>query len=95
MDFCRNTCGVVLGVNIGELSGQGFRIGHMGDVSAATILGTLGVIETGLAALSIPHGKGGVSAAVEYLAQAVAPASAKSLPERRTAAKKVEAPVGV
>jgi hypothetical protein len=36
-----------------------------------------------------------VSAAVEYLAQAVAPASAKSLPERRTAAKKVEAPVGV
>jgi alanine-glyoxylate transaminase/serine-glyoxylate transaminase/serine-pyruvate transaminase len=95
MDFCRNTCGVVLGVNIGELSGRGFRIGHMGDVSAATILGTLGVIETGLAALSIPHGKGGVSAAVEYLAQAVAPASAKSLPERRTAAKKVEAPVGV
>jgi alanine-glyoxylate transaminase / serine-glyoxylate transaminase / serine-pyruvate transaminase len=94
MDFCRNTCGVVLGVNIGELSGQGFRIGHMGDVSAPTILGTLAVIETALAALSIPHGKGGVSAAIAYLANEVAPAPAASAPERRASAKKVEAPVG-
>jgi alanine-glyoxylate transaminase/serine-glyoxylate transaminase/serine-pyruvate transaminase len=93
MNFCRDVCGVVLGVNIGELSGQGFRIGHMGDVTAATILGTLGVIETGLAALSLPHGKGGVSAAIAYLAQATAPASA-SARERRAAAKKVEAAVG-
>jgi alanine-glyoxylate transaminase / serine-glyoxylate transaminase / serine-pyruvate transaminase len=92
MDFCRNVCGVVLGVNIGELSGEGFRIGHMGDVTAATILGTLGVIETGLGALSVPHGKGGVSAAIAYLAQATATASSKREP--RTAAKKVEAPVG-
>jgi alanine-glyoxylate transaminase/serine-glyoxylate transaminase/serine-pyruvate transaminase len=83
---------VVLGVNIGELSGEGFRIGHMGDVTAATILGTLGVIETGLGALSLPHGKGGVSAAIAYLAQATAPASSKREP--RTAAKKLEAPVG-
>jgi alanine-glyoxylate transaminase/serine-glyoxylate transaminase/serine-pyruvate transaminase len=70
--YCRNVCGVVLGVNIGPLSGQGFRIGHMGDVSAPTILGTLAAVETGLAALSIPHGKGGVSAAIAYLAQATA-----------------------
>ena len=31
------------------------------------ILGTLGVVEMGLAALGIPHGKGGAQAAVEYL----------------------------
>jgi alanine-glyoxylate transaminase / serine-glyoxylate transaminase / serine-pyruvate transaminase len=94
MDYCRNVCGVVLGVNIGELSGHGFRIGHMGDVTAATILGTLGVVETALAALSLPHGKGGVSAAIAYLAQATAPASATNAGEPRTAAKKVKAPVG-
>ncbi|MFI5013868.1 MAG: pyridoxal-phosphate-dependent aminotransferase family protein [Hyphomicrobiales bacterium] len=78
MDFCRNVCGVVLGVNIGALSGQGFRIAHMGDVSAATILGTLAVVETGLGALGIAHGKGGVTAAIAYLAQATAaPANAR------------------
>jgi alanine-glyoxylate transaminase/serine-glyoxylate transaminase/serine-pyruvate transaminase len=72
LDYCRNVCGVVLGVNIGPLSGQGFRIGHMGDVSAPTILGTLAVVEAGLGALAIPHGKGGVSAAIAYLAEATA-----------------------
>jgi alanine-glyoxylate transaminase/serine-glyoxylate transaminase/serine-pyruvate transaminase len=72
LDYCRNICGVVLGINIGPLSDQGFRIGHMGDVSAPTLLGTLAVIETALAALSIPHGKGGVGAAIAYLAQETA-----------------------
>jgi hypothetical protein len=42
----------------------------------------------------LPHGKGGVSAAIAYLAQATATASASSKREPRTAAKKVEAPVG-
>jgi alanine-glyoxylate transaminase/serine-glyoxylate transaminase/serine-pyruvate transaminase len=35
------------------------------------VLGTLGVVEMGLAALRIPHGKGGTAAAIEYLASAV------------------------
>ena len=70
--YCGDVCGVVLGVNIGALSGQGFRIGHMGEVSAPTILGTLAVIEAGLEALSIPHGQGGVGAAITYLGQATA-----------------------
>ena len=72
MSFCRNVCGVVLGVNIGGLTGEGFRIGHMGDVGAATLLGTLAVIETALQALAIQHGKGGVAAATAFLAEAVA-----------------------
>ena len=36
------------------------------------ILGTLGAVEMGLKALAIPHGSGGVQAAVEYLGREVA-----------------------
>jgi alanine-glyoxylate transaminase/serine-glyoxylate transaminase/serine-pyruvate transaminase len=35
------------------------------------VLGILGVIEMGLAALHIPHGKGGVQAAIEWLSETV------------------------
>jgi len=69
--YCKEKCGVVLGVGIGELSGQAFRIAHMGHVNAPMILGTLGVIEVGLNALEIPHGKGGLEAAVEWLGESV------------------------
>ena len=60
-------CGVILGTGIGDLSGKAFRIAHMGHVNAPMILGTLGVIEMALTALNIPHGAGGVDAAVKYL----------------------------
>jgi alanine-glyoxylate transaminase/serine-glyoxylate transaminase/serine-pyruvate transaminase len=69
--YCKEKCGVVLGVGIGELQGQAFRIAHMGHVNAPMILGTLGVIEVGLNALGIPHGKGGVEAAIEWLGESV------------------------
>jgi alanine-glyoxylate transaminase / serine-glyoxylate transaminase / serine-pyruvate transaminase len=69
--YCKEKCGVVLGVGIGELTGQAFRIAHMGHVNAPMILGTLGVIEVGLNALGIPHGKGGTEAAIEWLAKSV------------------------
>ncbi|MET0443721.1 MAG: aminotransferase class V-fold PLP-dependent enzyme [Pseudorhodoplanes sp.] len=69
--YCKNNCGVILGVGIGDLSGKAFRIAHMGHVNAPMILGTLGVVEMGLQALGIPHGKGGVEAAVNYLAASV------------------------
>jgi alanine-glyoxylate transaminase/serine-glyoxylate transaminase/serine-pyruvate transaminase len=65
--YCREKCGVVLGTGIGDLAGQAFRIAHMGHVNAPMILGTLGVIEVGLQALGIPHGKGGVEAAINWL----------------------------
>ncbi len=71
LDYCRAKCGVVLGVGIGELSGKGFRIAHMGHVNAPMVIGTLGAVEMGLAALGIPHGPGGVQAAVEYLGREV------------------------
>ena len=69
--YCKEKCGVVLGVGIGELSGQAFRIAHMGHVNAPMILGTLGVIEVGLNALGIPHGKGGTEAAIDWLGESV------------------------
>jgi alanine-glyoxylate transaminase/serine-glyoxylate transaminase/serine-pyruvate transaminase len=69
--YCKQKCGVVLGVGIGDLQGQAFRIAHMGHVNAPMILGTLGVIEVGLNALGIPHGKGGTEAAIEWLGQSV------------------------
>ena len=72
LDYCNEKCGVVLGVGIGPLSGKAFRIAHMGHVNAPMILGTLGVVEMGLAALDIPHGKGGVQAAVDWLGKEVA-----------------------
>jgi alanine-glyoxylate transaminase/serine-glyoxylate transaminase/serine-pyruvate transaminase len=71
--YCKEKCGVVLGVGIGELQGQAFRIAHMGHVNAPMVLGTLGVIEVGLNALNIPHGKGGTEAAIEWLGESVSP----------------------
>lgn len=71
LDYCHTKCGVVLGRALGEMAGQGFRIAHMGHVNAPMVLGTLGVVEMGLTALSIPHGRGGVSAAIEWLAREV------------------------
>jgi alanine-glyoxylate transaminase/serine-glyoxylate transaminase/serine-pyruvate transaminase len=73
LDYCRAHCGVVVGVGIGELSGKAFRIAHMGHINAPMMFGVLGAIEMGLAALGIPHGSGGVQAAIDYLAREVEP----------------------
>jgi len=69
--YCNEKCGVVVGVGIGALNGKAFRIAHMGHVNAPMLLGTLAVIETGLVALGIPHGKGGVQAAIDWLGTSV------------------------
>lgn len=77
--FCLETCGVTIGETIAEIHGHGFRIGHMGHVNAPTVLGALASVEMGLSVLGIPHGAGGVQAATEHLATALAS-------ERRTQA---------
>jgi alanine-glyoxylate transaminase / serine-glyoxylate transaminase / serine-pyruvate transaminase len=69
--FCAERLGVVLGIGIGDLSGRAFRIAHMGHLNAPMLLGTLGAIETALAALDMPHGRGGAQAAIDWLAEAV------------------------
>lgn len=53
---------------LGPLAGQAFRIGHLGDQNPAAILGCLAGIEAAMAVQGIPHGRGGVEAAVAALA---------------------------
>jgi alanine-glyoxylate transaminase/serine-glyoxylate transaminase/serine-pyruvate transaminase len=71
LDYCREKCGVVLGIGLGDLTGKGFRIAHMGYCNAPMVLGTLGAVEMALKALDIPHGSGGVQAAIDYLGREV------------------------
>lgn len=66
---CRDTFNVSLGGGLAALTGRAFRIGHMGDLNEPMIIGALGGIEATLQILDVPHGKGGVMAAVDYLAQ--------------------------
>jgi alanine-glyoxylate transaminase / serine-glyoxylate transaminase / serine-pyruvate transaminase len=67
--YCLDTCNVTLGHGIGDLTGKAIRIAHMGHANAPMLLGTLSAIEMGLQALKIPHGAGGVTAAIDYLAR--------------------------
>ena len=57
-----------LGTGLAKLAGRVFRIGHLGDFNDLTLLGTLGGVEMGLQAASVPHRKGGVQAAMDFLA---------------------------
>ncbi len=75
--YCHRHCGVVLGVGIGELTGKALRIAHMGHINAPMILGVLGSTEVTLQALGIPHGKGGVQAAIDWLGTRFRAARAK------------------
>lgn len=66
-DFCRETCGVILGAGIGPFKDRALRIAHMGHVNAPMLLGTLASVELALTALELPHGPGGVDAALRWL----------------------------
>jgi alanine-glyoxylate transaminase/serine-glyoxylate transaminase/serine-pyruvate transaminase len=68
-DYARTVCGVTLGLAIGDLAGKAFRIAHMGHVNAPMVLGSLSAVEMALQAQNIPHGAGGVAAAITHLAQ--------------------------
>ena len=57
-----------LGNGLGILKDRVFRIGHLGDFSDLQLIGTLGGVEMGLRAAGVPHGSGGVQAAIDYLA---------------------------
>lgn len=59
---------VSLGGGLGALGGKVFRIGHLGDLNEPMVLGTLGAVEMSLRDLGIPHGRGGVQAAMDALA---------------------------
>ena len=63
--------GLTLGIGLGqEPAADYFRVGHMGHVSGHGMMGTLGGIEAGLAALGVPKGAGALEAAAAVLAGA-------------------------
>ena len=67
-DSVRDQHWVALGGGLGAMEGSAFRIGHLGSLNAPMVLGCLATVETALIRQSIPHGQGGLRAAVEHLA---------------------------
>lgn len=67
----RQRFNVLLASGLGDLFSRTFRIGHMGDLNEAMVLGVLSCIELGMRALGVPHGPGGVAAALECFASNV------------------------
>jgi alanine-glyoxylate transaminase/serine-glyoxylate transaminase/serine-pyruvate transaminase len=59
-----------LGTGLGKLQDKVFRIGHIGDFNDLMLAGTLCGVEMGLELAGIPHKKGGVAAALDYLTEA-------------------------
>jgi len=57
-----------LGSGLGILKDRVFRIGHLGDFNDLSLIGTLGGVEMGFALAGVPYQRGGVMAAMEYLA---------------------------
>jgi alanine-glyoxylate transaminase/serine-glyoxylate transaminase/serine-pyruvate transaminase len=74
-DWMTANAGVTLGIPLGGVEGPGgrkedfLRIGHMGHVNAHMVLGVLANLQAGMAALQIPHGAGGLDAAVSVIAE--------------------------
>lgn len=64
-----------LGAGLTKLKGKVFRIGHLGDFNDLTLLGTLAGVEMGLECAGVPHRKGGVRAAMDYLQAATRPST--------------------
>ena len=60
------------GMSFGRFAGKMFRIGHLGDINDATLVGALGATEMALALAGVPHKKGGVQAAMDYIVSAQA-----------------------
>jgi alanine-glyoxylate transaminase / serine-glyoxylate transaminase / serine-pyruvate transaminase len=71
-----------LGAGLGRLKGRVFRIGHLGDFNDLMLAGTLSGVEMGLTAARVPFTRGGVMAALDYLAQPAPVASTLARAER-------------
>jgi alanine-glyoxylate transaminase / serine-glyoxylate transaminase / serine-pyruvate transaminase len=66
----RERFNVSLGGGLGKFGGKIFRIGHLGDLNEPMLLGALSAIEMAMRIDGIPHGRGGVEAAMAFLAEA-------------------------
>jgi len=56
-----------LGNGLSKLQGRVFRIGHLGDFNDLMLVATLGGVEMGFELAGVPHVKGGVQAAMDFL----------------------------
>ena len=56
-----------LGAGLGKVAGKVFRIGHLGWFNDLMLMGALSGVEMGLRAGGVPHRRGGVEAALDYL----------------------------
>ena len=74
-----------LGTGFGKVKGKVFRIGHLGDLNDLTLVGTLAGVEMGLEAAGVPHKKGGVAAAMDFLATPEGAARQETIPARARA----------
>ncbi|MCW5751265.1 MAG: aminotransferase class V-fold PLP-dependent enzyme [Alphaproteobacteria bacterium] len=63
-----NRFNLSLGGGLGPLLGRVFRIGHMGELNEPMLLGALATVELALKESNVPHGPGGVEAAIAALA---------------------------
>ncbi|HLY45206.1 MAG TPA: aminotransferase class V-fold PLP-dependent enzyme [Stellaceae bacterium] len=61
---------VSLGGGLGGLKGRVFRIGHLGDLNEPMVLGAIAAVEMAMDLTGVPHGAGGVAAAMDYLSRA-------------------------
>ncbi len=59
---------MALGSGLNKLAGKAFRIGHLGYTNELTLLGALTGVEMALGLAGVPHRKGGVAAAMDYVA---------------------------
>ena len=60
------------GASFGPYAGKYFRIGHLGDINDGMLIGALANTEMALALAGVPHKKGGVQAAMDYLVSILA-----------------------
>ncbi len=58
-----------LGNGLGKVADKVFRIGHLGSFNDLMLAGTLAGVEMGLSLAGIPHRRGGITAALDYLEQ--------------------------
>lgn len=78
------TFNMSLGSGLGKAANKLFRIGHLGDFNDLMLAGTLAGVEMGLSIAAVPHKKGGINAALDYLAL-----SSRGVDAATTSARKV------
>jgi len=69
-DLALNTFNIAYGASFGPYVKKYFRIGHLGDINDGWLMGVLSMTEMALGLAGIPHKKGCVQAAMDYIVSA-------------------------